>query len=34
VDAIVRRAPHDAAEAVRVHVLNAKRRIFEGTRLP
>jgi DNA-binding FadR family transcriptional regulator len=34
VDAIARRAPHDAAEAVRVHVLNAKRRIFEGTRLP
>ena len=34
VDAIARRAPADAAEAVRVHVLNAKRRIFEGTRLP
>jgi DNA-binding FadR family transcriptional regulator len=34
VDAIQRRAPADAAEAVRVHVLNAKRRIFEGTRLP
>jgi DNA-binding FadR family transcriptional regulator len=33
VDAIARRAPHEAAEAVRVHVLNAKRRIFEGTRL-
>jgi DNA-binding FadR family transcriptional regulator len=33
VDAIVRRSPHEAAEAVRVHVLNAKRRIFEGTRL-
>lgn len=33
VDAIARRSPHDAAEAVRVHVLNAKRRIFEGTRL-
>jgi GntR family transcriptional regulator, transcriptional repressor for pyruvate dehydrogenase complex len=34
VDAIARRSPHDAAEATRVHVLNAKRRIFEGTRLP
>jgi DNA-binding FadR family transcriptional regulator len=34
VDAIARRSPHDATEAIRVHVLNAKRRIFEGTRLP
>jgi DNA-binding FadR family transcriptional regulator len=34
VDAIARRSPQDAAEATRVHVLNAKRRIFEGTRLP
>ncbi|NML17702.1 FadR/GntR family transcriptional regulator [Azohydromonas caseinilytica] len=33
-DAIARRSPQDAAEAVRLHVLNAKRRIFEGTRLP
>ena len=29
IDAIARRSPHDAAEAIRVHVLNAKRRIFE-----
>jgi GntR family transcriptional regulator, transcriptional repressor for pyruvate dehydrogenase complex len=34
VDAIAKRSPADAAEAVRIHVLNAKRRIFEGTRLP
>lgn len=34
VDAIARRDPRDAAEAVRLHVLNAKRRIFEKTRLP
>jgi DNA-binding FadR family transcriptional regulator len=34
VDAIARRSPEDAAAAVRVHVLNAKRRIFEGTPLP
>ena len=34
VDAIARRSPQDAAEAVRAHVQNAKRRIFEGTRLP
>ncbi|HEV7912951.1 MAG TPA: FCD domain-containing protein, partial [Albitalea sp.] len=33
VDAIVRRSPADAAEAIRVHVLNAKRRLFEGTPL-
>ena len=34
IDAIVRRSPADAAEAIRIHVLNAKRRIFEGTPLP
>jgi DNA-binding FadR family transcriptional regulator len=34
VDAIARRSPAAAAEATRVHVLNAKRRIFEGTPLP
>lgn len=34
VDAIIRRSATEAAEAVRVHVTNAKRRIFEGTRLP
>jgi DNA-binding FadR family transcriptional regulator len=34
VDAIVRRDAQAAAEAVRLHVLNAKRRIFEKTRLP
>jgi DNA-binding FadR family transcriptional regulator len=34
VDAIARRSPQGAAEAVRVHVQNAKRRIFEGTLLP
>ena len=34
VEAIVRRSPTDAAEAIRVHILNAKRRIFEGTQLP
>lgn len=34
VEAIARRSPADAAEAVRVHVLNARRRIFESTRLP
>ena len=33
IDAIVRRAPADAAEAGRSHVLNAKRRIFEATRI-
>ena len=33
VDAIVRRAPGDAAEAMRSHILNAKRRIFESTPL-
>ena len=33
VDAIVRRAPAEAAEAVRHHVLNAKRRIFEATQV-
>lgn len=34
VEAIERRSPGDAAEAIRVHVLNAKRRIFEGMPLP
>ena len=33
VDAIVRRSPGDAAEAIRIHILNAKRRIFESTPL-
>ena len=33
VDAIVRRAPAEAAEAIRTHILNAKRRIFEATRI-
>lgn len=34
VEAIARRSPSAASEAIRVHVLNAKRRIFEGTLLP
>ena len=34
VDAIVRRSSGDAAEAIRIHILNAKRRIFESTPLP
>lgn len=34
IDAIVRRSPTDAAQAIRAHVLNAKRRIFESTQLP
>ena len=34
IDAIARRSPGDAAEAIRTHILNAKRRIFEGTSLP
>jgi GntR family transcriptional repressor for pyruvate dehydrogenase complex len=34
VDAIARRAPAEAAEAIRIHILNAKRRIFESTPLP
>src|SRR3954470_10794002 len=34
VDAIVRKAPVEAAEAIREHILNAKRRIFEATRIP
>ena len=33
VDAIVRRSSGDAAEAIRIHILNAKRRIFENTPL-
>ena len=33
VDAIVRRSPGVAAEAIRIHILNAKRRIFESTPL-
>jgi GntR family transcriptional repressor for pyruvate dehydrogenase complex len=32
-DAIARRDPQAAAEATRLHVLNARRRIFEGTQL-
>jgi DNA-binding FadR family transcriptional regulator len=34
IDAIARRSAGDAAEATRVHVLNAKRRIFETMVLP
>lgn len=34
VDAIARRAAAEAAEAVRLHIVNARRRIFEATRLP
>nr|WP_315429277.1 FadR/GntR family transcriptional regulator [uncultured Albidiferax sp.] len=34
VEAIARRSPADAAEAIRSHILNAKRRIFERTQLP
>ena len=34
VDAIERRASMDASEAIRVHILNAKRRLFEGMPLP
>ena len=34
IDAIVRRSAADAAEAVRSHIRNAKRRIFEATQLP
>ena len=34
VDAIRRRLPGEAAEATRLHILNAKRRIFEGVPLP
>jgi DNA-binding FadR family transcriptional regulator len=34
IDAIARRSPTDAAQAMRAHILNAKRRIFENTPLP
>jgi len=34
IDAIARRSPDDAVQAIRTHILNAKRRIFEATRLP
>jgi len=34
IDAIARRSPGEATEAIRMHVLNAKRRIFEGMLLP
>lgn len=34
IDAITRRSPSDAAEATRMHVFEAKRRIFEGTPMP
>ncbi|MEO8102660.1 MAG: FadR/GntR family transcriptional regulator [Betaproteobacteria bacterium] len=33
-EAIARRSPADAADAVRTHILNAKRRIFESTPMP
>ena len=33
IDAIIRRAPVDAELAIRTHILNAKRRIFESTPL-
>ena len=32
-DAIVRRSPADAAGATRIHILNAKRRIFDAATL-
>jgi GntR family transcriptional regulator, transcriptional repressor for pyruvate dehydrogenase complex len=34
VDAITQRSPADAAEAIRIHILNAKRRIFDAATLP
>lgn len=34
IDAIVRRSPTDAAEAMRRHILNSRRRIFESSPLP
>jgi GntR family transcriptional regulator, transcriptional repressor for pyruvate dehydrogenase complex len=34
IDAIARRSAADAAQAIRTHILNAKRRIFESTPLP
>lgn len=34
IDAIARRSATDAAEAIRTHVVNAKRRLFESTPLP
>lgn len=34
IDAISKRSSRDAAESIRTHVLNAKRRIFESTMLP
>ena len=34
IDAIARRSPAEAAEAIRSHILNARRRIFERTQLP
>jgi DNA-binding FadR family transcriptional regulator len=33
-DAIDKGAPADAAEATRIHILNAKRRIFDAAKLP
>ena len=33
VEAIRRRSPFEAAEAMRLHIANARRRIFEGTQL-
>ena len=32
-EAIAKRSPADAAEATRIHILNAKRRIFDATQL-
>jgi len=34
VEAIARRSPGDAAEAIATHIRNARRRIFEGTPVP
>jgi GntR family transcriptional regulator, transcriptional repressor for pyruvate dehydrogenase complex len=34
IDAIARRSAADAAQAIRTHILHAKRRIFESTPLP
>ena len=34
INAIERRSPNDASEAIRLHILNAKRRLFEGMPLP
>jgi GntR family transcriptional repressor for pyruvate dehydrogenase complex len=34
IEAICRRSPSEASEATRAHLINAKRRIFEGIQLP